>query len=437
MEVFLENFKALHSNHSCLNFQDVNLVDINGEYGDAYIAAEQYGLDARFIGTVFRDANQLNFSASDRSLLGGWGGGSLPGAHPAQSSSLRKTTLEGVTIRNVNFALIGPYTYGNLHIIDGQVTMDDHSMAIDLDVTHTLDQFNHPTALTLFGPTALPTGASAGFLPRDINIRMKCNATPQALNAGYEYTTLFQWAGYLDPNSCHFDFNSTVPVANYTTIIPYGPKTSMPRITFSGWAIYGANTGYVPGIPGAGGITAMALAPDTIGANFYPAGTPGGENMTFGTIGSGGAYEGIPHGQEFFFYFGAGSGRFNFAKNGAGMALTRTRVCFQAGDYIKFAYDKRLDKWVDVDGHTSDILEASVTYNAPNIAAGGSTSTTVTVTGAAVGDLASVALGISTAGLQVTASVTAANTVTVVLANLTGAAIDLASTTLSVTVTRR
>ena len=67
----------------------------------------------------------------------------------------------------------------------------------------------------------------------------------------------------------------------------------------------------------------------------------------------------------------------------------------------------------------------------------GSTTTTVTVTGAAIGDLAEASLGISTAGLVLTASVTAANTVAVVLANLTGPAVDLASATLSVTVTMR
>ena len=67
----------------------------------------------------------------------------------------------------------------------------------------------------------------------------------------------------------------------------------------------------------------------------------------------------------------------------------------------------------------------------------GSTTTTVTVTGAAIGDLAEASLGISTAGLALTASVTAAKTVAAVLANLTGAAVDLASATLSVTMTRR
>jgi hypothetical protein len=210
----------------------------------------------------------------------------------------------------------------------------------------------------------------------------------------------------------------------------------MPRIIWNSWVPWSANTQLVPGYS-LGGITASALDPTSSGATLYPNGTTGGEDMTFGTIGGGGAYEGFAQGQRFEFCYGNGAGRFNFAKSGTGMALTRTRACFQAGDRITFAYDKRLDKWVDVAGKTSDHLEASTTYNAPSIAAGGSTTTTVTVTGAAIGDSANAALGISTAGLLVSASVTTANTVTVVLANLTGAAVDLASTTLWVTVTRR
>jgi len=210
----------------------------------------------------------------------------------------------------------------------------------------------------------------------------------------------------------------------------------MPRIIWNSWVPWDATTQQVPGYS-TGGITAMALDPAPRGATRFPAGTAGGENMTFGTIGSGGAYEGFAQGQEFHFCHGGGTGRFNFAKAGTGMALTRTRACFAAGDRITFIYDKHFDKWVDFSGHTSDVLEASTTYNAPSIAAGGSTTTTVTVTGAAIGDLATASLGLSTAGLLLSATVTAANTVTVVLANLTGAAVDLASTTLAVTVTRR
>ena len=58
----------------------------------------------------------------------------------------------------------------------------------------------------------------------------------------------------------------------------------------------------------------------------------------------------------------------------------------------------------------------------------------VTVTGAALGDFAVASMGVDTVAAQLTASVTAANTVTVVISNVSGSAIDLASQTLSVKV---
>ena len=58
----------------------------------------------------------------------------------------------------------------------------------------------------------------------------------------------------------------------------------------------------------------------------------------------------------------------------------------------------------------------------------------VTVTGAALGDFAVASMGVDTVAAQLTASVTAANTVTVVISNVSGGAIDLASQTLSVKV---
>lgn len=77
------------------------------------------------------------------------------------------------------------------------------------------------------------------------------------------------------------------------------------------------------------------------------------------------------------------------------------------------------------------LLTGSATYDAPSIAAAAETTTTVTVTGAALGDVvAGLSLGVSQAGLAVTGYVSAADTVTVVLKNGTGAPIDLASTTL-------
>lgn len=79
------------------------------------------------------------------------------------------------------------------------------------------------------------------------------------------------------------------------------------------------------------------------------------------------------------------------------------------------------------------VLTGSATYDAASVASGASTTTTVAVTGAALGDYVPlVSLGVSQAGLAANAYVSAANTVTVVLVNNTGGAVDLASTTLRV-----
>lgn len=80
-------------------------------------------------------------------------------------------------------------------------------------------------------------------------------------------------------------------------------------------------------------------------------------------------------------------------------------------------------------------LRGSKTFDAPSIAAGASTTTTVTVTGATLGQYATASFSLSVAGLVVTAYVSATDTVTVVFANLTGAPVDLASGTLTVRVT--
>ena len=82
-------------------------------------------------------------------------------------------------------------------------------------------------------------------------------------------------------------------------------------------------------------------------------------------------------------------------------------------------------------------LDGSATYDAPSIAAAGTTTTTITVTGAALGDYARVSFGVSLAGLNATAYVSASNTVTVVLHNPTAGAIDLASTTIRARVSKQ
>jgi hypothetical protein len=79
-------------------------------------------------------------------------------------------------------------------------------------------------------------------------------------------------------------------------------------------------------------------------------------------------------------------------------------------------------------------VKASTTWDPGSVSSGSSTTKTVTVSGAAVGDFAVATFSLSLSGLQLTAYVSAADTVTAVLSNLTGSAVDLSSGTLSVLV---
>jgi len=80
-------------------------------------------------------------------------------------------------------------------------------------------------------------------------------------------------------------------------------------------------------------------------------------------------------------------------------------------------------------------LSSSSTWNPPSLASGASEITTVSVAGAALGNYVQASFSLDLQGLSLAAYVSAANTVTVVLNNLTGGTIDLASGTLKVRVT--
>ena len=79
-------------------------------------------------------------------------------------------------------------------------------------------------------------------------------------------------------------------------------------------------------------------------------------------------------------------------------------------------------------------LQGSETKDWGSISDGDEAAEEVTVTGAALGDYALATMSIDVTDLVITASVTAANTVTVILSNETGGAIDLGSGTLTVKV---
>jgi hypothetical protein len=95
------------------------------------------------------------------------------------------------------------------------------------------------------------------------------------------------------------------------------------------------------------------------------------------------------------------------------------------GTVITTAYMNEVDSFM-----FNKFLTGTVTYDPPSLADGAGTTTTVTVTGAVLGDVALASFSLSTQGITVTANVTATNTVTVRFQNETGGVIDLASGTL-------
>ena len=97
-----------------------------------------------------------------------------------------------------------------------------------------------------------------------------------------------------------------------------------------------------------------------------------------------------------------------------------------------------LAEWFDIGlPKLSSYMAASETKDWGSIADGDEAAEEVTVTGAALGDFAVASMSIDVTDLIITASVTAADTVTVMLSNNTGGSIDLGSGTLYVRVIPR
>lgn len=112
------------------------------------------------------------------------------------------------------------------------------------------------------------------------------------------------------------------------------------------------------------------------------------------------------------------------------LSLMAASVTLRSHDTLDLVWYSALGAWVQVPRDSIRRLYGSVTWDPPNVSINNQQSTTVTVTGAAVGD--PVALGFSQdlQGMLLTGYVSAADTVTVILRNGTGGGIDLASGTL-------
>lgn len=101
---------------------------------------------------------------------------------------------------------------------------------------------------------------------------------------------------------------------------------------------------------------------------------------------------------------------------------------------LESALDSLLTDITNVRAKLGGVLSGSATYDPPSLIDAAGTSTTVTVTGAALGDFALASFSLDLQGITVTAYVSATDTVTVRFQNESGGTLDLASGTLRVRV---
>jgi hypothetical protein len=123
----------------------------------------------------------------------------------------------------------------------------------------------------------------------------------------------------------------------------------------------------------------------------------------------------------------------------SGGTFTRVRICRTivppATTPLTSSYDPSVIRWDDTQVPTS--LTGSATWNPPSLVTNAQQSTTVTVTGAVVGDaVIAVGFNLALSGTRLWGEVTAANTVTVYQRNDTGGTVDIGSGTLRVAVAK-
>lgn len=91
--------------------------------------------------------------------------------------------------------------------------------------------------------------------------------------------------------------------------------------------------------------------------------------------------------------------------------------------------------WYEQEGQ-QQYIEGSITYDPPSIASGASAFQNITVPGAVMGDFVQASFSNHINGMILSANVSATNTVTCVMSNTTGVAVDIASGTLKVRVNK-
>lgn len=431
--IIAENVELYHSQQCAWNPTGIGKVfATNLNAHTSYLASEIItGAGHTYVGCRF--ANAYNAGAiATQFYVGGY-----RYDYPNRNNAVAPKYVNYIdcTFENITVVTLSSWTRGRVVSLDTSWAVTSAARDIDLDIVHWADQ-RSVAVMAIGGPPTLttqwfqcPVGV---FYPATANIRIGivCKRTSLgAANSRYSDGVTVQ-SGLIDAPSVQFTVAGEVRNA-YTVSGTPPAGFAVPLITSRELSITGGQAfGGTYDSPAAN----VAYDVKWPAMVFYSSGA-GPHSVTLTNT------YGYADGQLATFYLGGGStAKMTFAASGAGMKLPRARALAVTGDRLVLRWNRVLATWVEEVFWSAQplLFTGSATYDAPSIAAGASTTTTITVTGCALGDYVSgISLGLSAAGLALSGYVSVANTVTVVIANLTGAAVDLASTTLSVEVARK
>ncbi len=418
-------------------------VHINLEAGRSYQSELVGFASMTFIGGRFYDCDHMSaFGGPDPSVPAGY----LSYAHPTRKTTDNAPWINFFGTKLENMGTVGFYQWvrGSLQTVDTVVALGGNSSNaysgrdFDLDVEAWCDLRSNFPAVQIAGPDNLTTAVDANHpgeyreATKNVNVRLRCNRTALAVANSRYFAAGVELSPYLlDKDTVRFQVSGAArtgwtifgaPVAGYAVPLV---RTDMDR----------AATNYDSLNSSPSADMAVKVVSDVM--PFDPS-VDGTWNITFDNT------YGYADGQEVTCtnVNGGGNRRIKFQHGAAGHTVPQDRVLLKTGDWIKFRWNAAVSRWVEVGFNCSGNnvwFTGSATYDAPSIAAGGTTTTTVTVNNVLVGPdhVSRLAFGVSLQGLIASAFVSATHTVTVVLFNPTAGAIDLASTAVSVTAERQ
>ena len=438
--IHLERVKLHSSPQSALNTGTLaKMIAIAVECGDSYQPAEVLAKDHLYIGCRFYNGYNLSFMFTESFSP------SYFYSYPFFTDTVPKwLTFEGTRFENITDLRFGARSRGRIVTVDcGTLIQGDGKLCdVSLDIEAWIDRANNSSALAIAAPLNLtsqvPNCPVGTYFqpPRDVSINLTLKRTETAVANNWRFArAVLVNSGLYTSDSFTVTVRGEVNAQGASLAIISGSVAgaTLPRILYSaseqaGWSDYlafaGAGTITVDvqltgiAIVGVGGVQPFILS-NTHNVTFAK-----GQRLRIANA------TGAPQ---------ANSRQISMAASGAGYLLKENRKLYYGGDYVDLEWDGTQGAWVEAAYVTRQQLKliGSATYDAPSIAAGASTTTTVAVSGAALGDkVTAITLAVSATGLTVTGYVSAADAVTVVLANLTGGAIDLASTTLAVEVAK-